>query len=57
MQKAKRGFARKTQQEDGTWLLTVGKSDEEDQTKVFSGTADEADQELLKFYQGEEINP
>lgn len=50
MQKAKRGFARKTRQEDGTWLLTVGKTGEEDRTRTFEGTEDEADQALLAFY-------
>ena len=48
--KAKRGFARKDKQEDGSWLLTVGLSGEEDKTKVFEGTEEEADNELLAFY-------
>ena len=50
MQKAKRGFARKELQEDGLWLLTIGKSGEEDITKMFEGTAEEADDELLEMY-------
>ena len=50
MQKAKRGFARKEKQEDGSWILTIGKSGEEDIVKTFQGTAEEADDELLVMY-------
>ena len=47
---AKRGFARKDKNEDGSWLLTVGLTGEEDVTKNFEGTAEEADNELLKMF-------
>ena len=50
MFEAKRGFARKDRNEDGSWLLTVGLTGEQDVTKSFEGTAEEADNELLVMY-------
>jgi hypothetical protein len=47
---AKRGYARKHMDDDGSWELVVGKSGEPEKVRRFKGSPEEADAALLEFY-------